>query len=249
MIKAIIKKLLVNCASGSFWISKGKSGYLPWKKEKHEQKKNDSINLHIHCITDSGKYITSACVENTKFSLQIALDSSYLWWEKLIKKIIEIYHYLWKILFIIEKSWKLENENDKIKRFLKIFIIESLEWTPTEWKVPHIIERTANMHYAFSGHDRSFEDWKFRARLDRLHNMCRAKTHCNRDRFVAIKHGMQTPYANVVSFDLQPRNRFIIGDTVISQVHACEFRCTTRDSCRKHVNDELIEMTKRRRRK
>lgn len=129
---------------------------------------------------------------------------------KINKKIIEIYHYLWKILFIIEKSWKLENENDKIKRFLKIFIIESLEWTPTEWKVPHIIERTANMHYAFSGHDRSFEDWKFRARLDRLHNMCRAKTHCNRDRFVAIKHGMQTPYANVVSFDLQPRNRFIM---------------------------------------
>ena len=48
---------------------------------------------------------------------------------------------------------------------------------------------------------------------------------------------------------LQPRNRFIIGDTVISQVHAYEFGYQyDRDSCRKHVNDELIEMTKRKRR-
>lgn len=35
----------------------------------------------------------------------------------------------------------------------------------------------------------------------RSYTTYRAKTYCNRDRFVAIKHGMQTPYANVVSYN------------------------------------------------
>lgn len=52
-----------------------------------------------------------------------------------------------------------------------------------------------------------------------VHTTYRAKTHCNRDRFVAIKHGMQTPYANVVSF-----NHEIVSLQVIQLYRKCMFR-------------------------
>lgn len=105
------------------------------------------------------------------------------------------------------------------------------EWTPpTERRVPHscnrlggyacdmrlhVVERTGYtciMHF----HDRSFEDSKFRARLDRTHNVSRKDTLQPRQ-----IRGDKTRHANSLCKCrfLQPRNRFITGDTVISQVH------------------------------
>lgn len=144
-------------------------------------------------------------------SLWIVLDSSYFWsW-----KIIETYYYLWKILLIIEKrnhDAKTARRKRWDKKIVGNFHYRVREWILMEWKVPHscnrldgyafcglhIVERTG-VHALCIFCSRSiFRGFEVSGKA-RSYTTYRAKTYCNRDRFVAIKHGMQTPYANVVS--------------------------------------------------
>lgn len=164
--------------------------------------------MHIHCITDSGKYITSACVENTKVyeSCWIRLIFDL---EKLLKLII-IYEKFYSLSRSEIMTRKLRGENDK--KIVGNFHYRVREWILTEWKVPHscnrldgyafcglhIVERTG-VHALCIFWSRSiFRGFEVSGKA-RSYTTYRAKTYCNRDRFVAIKHGMQTPYANIVS--------------------------------------------------